>query len=184
VLICAWALLCGLTPARATDAPLAISADGQQLIDAQHGVWWSRCPEGMAWRGRQCQGTPQLMSQPEALKHAAARNTPGEGWRLPRAAELHRLFSADSGPKHPTPLLDALRDVDPDWYWSASASVDTGSVNTYSYGNIMRGLTSENANHMSFLHGWAVNARHGETRNDITKKTKLPVLLVRPAPAD
>jgi hypothetical protein len=180
-LACTWlvAPLC----AWAGNAALQVSPDGQHLIDPQHGVWWSRCPEGMAWHGQHCEGSALLMSQHDAAKHATARNSQGEGWRLPRAAELHRLFSQDRGDDRPDPHLAALRRVDPDWYWSASASVDSRSVNTYSYGNVMRGVTSDNTSSLSFLHGWAVQAGRGDTRSDVTKKTRLPVLLLRTAPA-
>jgi hypothetical protein len=44
----------------------------------------------------------------------------------------------------------------------------------------MRGRTNENTNRMAFLHGWAVNLTSGEARGDVTKRTKLPVRLVRP----
>lgn len=171
--------------AGATDAPapssLVLSNDGTRVIDPRRGLTWPRCVEGMQWNGTTCIGEPLLMNHAEAIAWAGKRaKAEGVRWRLPRAADLRRLVNNSADP----PGLDrVLFPAAPlDWHWALNASVDTSAVNPYDYGNIARGRTNENANHMAFLHGWAVNLKTGEARGDVVKRTKLPVRLVRSEP--
>lgn len=162
-------------------AHLTISADGEAIIDAQAGVAWSRCVEGMRWTGKTCEGEAVLATHKEALSLAAdRRKADGDDWRLPRVTALRQLASD----------MQALRDggrssfprAPEGWYWAGSANVDSTApvVNQYNYGNLSQGRSSENANRMAFLHGWAVDMATGEARGDFLKRTtRLPVRLMR-----
>lgn len=162
-------------------AHLTISADGEAIIDAQAGVAWSRCVEGMRWTGKTCEGEAVLATHKEALSLAAERRkADGDDWRLPRVTALRQLASD----------MQALRDggrsrfprAPEGWYWAGSANVDSTApvVNQYNYGNLSQGRSSENANRMAFLHGWAVDMATGEARGDFLKRTtRLPVRLMR-----
>ncbi len=162
-------------------AHLTISADGETIIDAQAGVAWSRCVEGMRWTGKTCEGEAILATHKEALNLAAdRRKLDGEDWRLPRVTALKQL-SADT-----LALRDGGRSRFPrspdGWYWAGTANVDSSApvVNQYNYGNLSQGRTSENTNRMAFLHGWAVDMATGEARGDFLKRTtRLPVRLMR-----
>ncbi|TAK94291.1 MAG: DUF1566 domain-containing protein [Aquabacterium sp.] len=165
----------------AASAPLTISADGETVIDAQAGVAWSRCVEGMHWTGKTCEGEAVLATHKEALSLAAdRRKADGGDWRLPRVTALRQLASD----------MQALRDggrsrfprAPEGWYWAGSANVDSTApvVNQYNYGNLSQGRNSENTNRMAFLHGWAVDMATGEARGDFLKRTtRLPVRLMR-----
>lgn len=170
----------------AASAHLTISADGEAIIDAQAGVAWSRCAEGMRWTGKTCEGEAVLATHKEALNLASdRRKADGEDWRLPRVTALKQL-AADA-----LNLRDGGRSRFPrapeGWYWAGSANVDSSapSVNQYNYGNLSQGRSSENTNRMAFLHGWAVDMATGEARGDFLKRTtRLPVRLVRMLRAD
>lgn len=162
-------------------AHLTVSADGETVIDAQAGMAWSRCVEGMYWNGKTCEGEAVLATHKEAMNLAAdRRKADGEDWRVPRVTALRQLVSD----------MQALRDggrsrfprAPEGWYWAGSANVDSSApvVNQYNYGNLSQGRTSENTNRMAFLHGWAVDMDTGEARGDFLKRTtRLPVRLVR-----
>jgi hypothetical protein len=133
----------------------------------------------MQWNGKTCTGSPLRADHSEAFALAAARSkAEGVSWRVPRVTELERLVNKTAAPLGIDPLLFPA--APRDWHWSATTNVDAAQVNQYSYGNIRQGLTNENVNHMAFLHGWAVDMATGEARDDVTKRTKLPVRLVLP----
>lgn len=158
---------------------LVLSDDAAYVVDLRTKLAWPRCAEGMQWNGNTCTGEPLLMTHAEALAWVATRaKADGIAWRLPRATELRRLVNtAAKGP----PLDPALFPAAPaTWHWAVTSSVDTRGVNPYEYGNIVRGRTKENANHLAYLHGWAVNLGTGEARGDVTKRSKLAVRLVWP----
>lgn len=161
--------------------PWAVTDDGQGVTSPGGTLIWSRCVQGMQWTGRTCAGQPALATRAEAIAWAAARrSTDRLDWRLPRVTELQKLAEPRAHP----PGLDArLFPAAPTgWYWSATARVDTAAVNPYHYGNIRQGITPQNANHLGFLQGWAVNLDSGEGRDDVLKSTRLPVRLVRSVP--
>ena len=165
--------------AAAQPSTLVVSDDGATVFDARVKVVWSRCVEGMRWNGRMCAGSAQLVDHAGAIAFAAARRkSDGADWRLPRVTDLQRLAVQASGPSSG---LDAqlFPQAPADWHWSGTANIDTGDVNVYNYGNITQGRTNANANRIAFLHGWAVNLSTGEARGDVTKRTKLPVRLMR-----
>ena len=54
-------------------------------------------------------------------------------------------------------------------------------MNQYSYDNIQKGRNNDNADRMAYLHGWAVNLATGEAKGDVSKRSNLPLRLVRPA---
>lgn len=156
-----------------SSASLVVSKNGAHVSDLRSKLIWSRCVEGMRWDGQTCKGSPILASHAEALSLARARaETEGLSWRLPRVKELQRLVNTEKE--------EAVFPAAPQgWHWTASAKIDTKSINQYDYGNIERGVTEQSVNRMAFLHGWAVNMRSAETRGDFLKRTKLPVRLVR-----
>jgi hypothetical protein len=163
-----------------SDGPRFVpSKDGASLMDARTKLVWSRCVEGMHWNGKTCVGQPQRLTHSESSAQAKRRAlAEGVPWRLPRVTELQRLASKSANASGlDAKLFPAAPD---DWHWAMTASVRAtpGAVNQYNYGNIAQGRTSANANQMDFLHGWAVNLQTGEARNDITKRTELPVRLV------
>lgn len=159
---------------------LTISADGATVLDTRTGLVWSRCAEGTHWNGKICQGEPVKATHAEAVALAKARaKSEGLRWRLPSVTQLRQLSSKAAKGADGGPLFFPAHAGD--WYWTLTARVDTAPVNPYNYGAIMREQQAGGANRMSFLHGWAVNLQTGEARDDVTKKTPLAVLLVRPA---
>ncbi|WP_428420277.1 DUF1566 domain-containing protein [Methylibium sp.] len=158
-----------------------LSEDGAYVIDPRSKLAWPRCVEGMQWNGKTCTGEPVLVNHAEAMALATTRaKADGVRWRLPRVAELQRLVNKAAAPRRLDPVLFPA--APGTWHWAIRANVDTATVNQYDYGNIVQGRTNANANRMAFLHGWAVNLETGEARGDVTKRTKLPVRLVRPQP--
>lgn len=159
---------------------LTPSQDGQLVINARHGVAWSRCVEGMAWSGKTCIGKPLMLSHAEATALAAQRSkTDQVRWRVPRVTDLQRLVKTVGSSRGLDPRLFPAAPAG--WYWVSSARIDAPvAVNQYNYGNVMQGRSSSNANQLGFLHGWAVNVETGEARDDVSKREALPVRLVRP----
>ncbi|MBX9794202.1 MAG: DUF1566 domain-containing protein [Burkholderiaceae bacterium] len=168
-----------VAPDAAPDAPdWVLSEDGAYVVNLSAQLAWPRCVEGMQWNGKTCTGRPLLLDHAEAIALAGARSeAEGVHWRVPTVTELKRLVNKTA---HPPGLNPVLFPAAPrDWHWSITANVDTTNVNPYNYGNVMRGRTGENAIHMAYLHGWAVNLATGEARGDVAKRIELPVRLVR-----
>lgn len=177
-------LAVAMSPAAAAqpEAPrFALSEDGDYVIDLRAKLAWPRCVEGMVWDGKTCTGEARLFDHAQATAYALARwKAEGIRWRLPHTAELKRLVD----PRLAAQGLDpALFPAAPrEWHWSGTANVRAGGeVNQYSYDNIQRGRTNLNADRLSYLHGWAVNLVTGEARGDVSKRSTLPLRLVRPA---
>lgn len=159
------------------------SAAGDEVVHTRAKMAWARCAEGMRWQGKTCTGEPMLLTHAQALALAKTRaKADGLRWRLPRVTELQKLTGQPGG----APGLDAkLFPAAPaGWHWAQTANVHTETVNPYNYGNIAQGRTPANANHMDFLHGWAVNLGTGEARGDELKRHALPVRLVRTLDTD
>jgi hypothetical protein len=151
-----------------------LMADGGLVVDDEARLVWSRCVEGMQWNGATCVGDASLMNHGEAMAAGAARaKREGLPWRLPRVSEMQRVA------RRPYPALALFPAAPQGWHWSATAVVDLNPVNPYRYQNIRRNVTPENANRIAFLHGWAVDLATGEARDDVPKRTRLPVRLVR-----
>ncbi len=163
----------------ATEPPVLVpSADGSEVINTKAGIAWARCVEGMQWSGRSCVGSPAHLDHAQALAAAAARrNADGKAWRLPRAPELKRMAGQWTRQRAQEPR--AFPGAPDEWHWTASTTLDTSSVNPYDYGNIRRGVTSENVARIAFLHGWAVHTATGEADGAVLKRTRLAVRLVR-----
>ena len=182
------ALLCGAAQAEppqdgASAAPAASapypSQDGTLVIDPRAGIAWARCVEGMAWNGATCVGQAQRLTHAQAQARARALwQDSGVRWRLPRVSELRRLVHRSAKP----PAVDArLFPAAPaDWHWSATASVNSRSVNPYAYGNVQRGGAGEQQ--ISAPHAWAVDMASGEASGQSGRGARLLVRLVRPAP--
>ena len=177
-----FAIVWSVGVAAQTEAPRFVpSEDGTHVIDLKAKLAWPRCVEGMVWDGKTCTGKAQLFDHAQASAHALARwKAEGIRWRLPHSSELKRLVDLTLTP----PGLDpALFPAAPrDWHWSGTAIIRAaGEVNQYSYGNIQQGRNNNNADRMAYLHGWAVNLVSAEARGDVSKRTALPLRLVRPA---
>jgi len=163
------------TPAEAPS--LVVSKDGSFVFDMQSRLAWARCVEGMQWSGQACVGEPRQVSFAEAQALASARAKADDAcWRVPSVKELQHLVGKGEASAQGAKAL--FPSAPPDWYWTASASVDNRAVNQYDYKNIQRGVTEQNANRLAFLHGWVVNVQSGEVRGDVARSTKLPVRLV------
>jgi hypothetical protein len=166
-----WAAQSGAVP------NLLPSDDGSVVIDAKTKLAWARCDEGMLWSGKTCLGEPAMLTHAQAIASAATRKRmDGLNWRLPRVKELERVVTQGN---HTAGLNPQLFPAGPlEWHWALTANVNTsGPGNQYNYGNILQGQ-SFGADHMAFLHGWAVNFTTGEARGDVAKRTQLPVRLV------
>lgn len=172
---------CAVSAVNAAEVPrppqqMGLSTDGAYVLDAQAEVAWPRCAEGMRWTGKTCAGTARLFSHAEAMAWALDREAAGGvRWRVPRVRELQRLVPKAG--KLAGPDAQLFPGAPRGWHWAATASIDSATVNQYDYGNIARGRNEQNANHIAFLHGWAVNLTSGEARGDVAKRTRLPLRL-------
>lgn len=158
---------------------MAASDDGAFVIDARTRVAWARCVEGMHWVGTTCAGVPDRLDHAEATARVAQRRrSDGLNWRLPRVRELQWLLKSGASARHiDTTLFPRAPD---DWHWSSGVSIDSSAVNQYDYNNIRHGVTGENVNRISYLHGWAVHLGSGAAKGTVNKRTQLPVRLVLP----
>lgn len=79
----------GLSGAVQAQSRFTISADGQEVLDAQARLTWRRCAEGMNWNGTTCVGKATKFSYGAAKKQATNVATQsGQAWRLPAKDEL------------------------------------------------------------------------------------------------
>ncbi len=155
------------------------SSDGAFVIDTRARLAWPRCVEGMQWMGSSCSGQPRLLSHAQAQALAVQRwKAEGVGWRLPRVPELRRLVDKSTQPPALNPQL--FPNAPAGWHWTATANVNTGSVNPYAYGNVARGGQGESA--LSVVQGWAVDTGSAEASPDFGRGTLLFVRFVRPVP--
>jgi hypothetical protein len=151
-----------------------LTADGAGVVDEEARLVWSRCVEGMKWNGATCIGEASSMNHADAAAAGVARTkSDGLPWRLPRVGEMQR---AAQWTRSAMPLFPSAPEG---WYWSGTAVVDLVPVNQYRYENIRRHVTEESVNRIAFLHGWAVDLATGEARDDVPKRARLPVRLVR-----
>lgn len=163
----------------ALDAALSLTDDGAYVVDARSKLAWPRCVEGMVWNGRTCTGEPQLMTHAEATAWAARRaKADGVPWRLPRVTELRR-WAARAG-KAVSPGAELFPAAPLDWYWTLTSSIDTRSVNPYTYGNISQGRSE--GTRLGVQQGWAVNMATGDAEGDVSRKSRLVVRLVSARP--
>lgn len=163
----------GEEPARG----LSPSASGAEIIDIQAALVWRRCVEGLQWSAGRCKGEPVSLTRREALdwaRHQTAGDAPR--WRVPRAPELQRLARLRAQRRALDSTLFPMAPASV--WWSASVDVNSGPVNQYNYGNILRGVNAANATDLSFLHGLAVDMSSGELRK-VYKDERLPLMLVR-----
>jgi hypothetical protein len=170
-------LACGLAGAAEPPSGLAVSPDGQELLDPASGHAWARCVEGMRWDGRACQGEPALFTLAEALAMARARSeTSGKGWRVPRVPEIKAFGDRLAHAAQPLTLAPAAPGG---WYWTSSVRIDSEAVNPYAYRNVQRGATETHADRLVPQVGWVVDPRTGEARGDMPRHERLPLRLVR-----
>jgi len=176
------ALLLPLPSVAAAPEPqglVAVSKDGQTVVDVESGLAWSRCVEGMRWSGGRCVGQALRVMQSQGPDLAAARRqADGRPWRVPRAIEMRRVLQRAAG--SPGGIDKLFPDTPEGWLWSASATIEAGPVNIHSYDSVMRGRTSENEERLDGLHGWVIDGHTGRARSDMSRDTPLPVRLVRP----
>jgi Protein of unknown function (DUF1566) len=172
----AWPALVLAAPPQAPEPEWAPSPDGRWLHQRSTGLVWERCVMGMHWNGKDCVGQPQWVDHLQASALARQRaKTDGLPWRLPHLKELQQL--ARLGTQKTLPRL--LPESTEGWVWTGTIPIEVRSVNPYSYGNVMNGVTGQNVNQMKFLHAWVVNTATGESRSDVLKRTPMFVRLVR-----
>lgn len=172
------ALIPGRPAGAQTPPALVVSPDGSEVINAEAGVAWARCVEGMQWSGKACVGLAHRLDRAQAIAAATARrNAEGKPWRLPRVPEMRHLATQQAQVETGAPQLFPA--APQEWYWTSSTTVNTSGVNQYDYGTIRRGVTAENAARLRFLNGWAVRWPAGEADGDVNKRTQLAVRLVR-----
>lgn len=178
-ILMAFAIVITNAAAVAADSPaLRISKDGSAVEDIQAKLVWARCAEGMTWNGATCSGMAEFVTYAEAMALAAARSkAEGVRWRVPGVAEMKQLSKRVAGARMSS--HKAFPAAPQGWYWTASARVDTGAVNQYDYRNIQRGINEKNVNRVAYLHAWSVDIDTGEARGDASRRSKLPVRLVR-----
>jgi len=174
------ALVLGLNCTAAAQAPGAdtevrLTKDGAFVVDVRSRLAWPRCVEGMSWNGQTCTGEPRLMTHGEATAWAAQRaKADGVPWRLPRVTELRRW--AGKGGKYSPQTLALFPAAPVDWYWTLTASIETRSVNPYSYDNIQQGRSGGAT--LGVQQGWAVNMGSGEAEGNVSRRSRLLVRLV------
>lgn len=168
------------TPISATQPHLTVSADGQFVIDIRARLAWSRCVEGMSWNGSTCSGVPHLLTHTQAQSLAIKRwKAHNVAWRLPRVTELKRVVDKTTDPPALNPTLFPRAPVG--WHWSATANVNTSTVNPYNYGTVMRGGQGEGS--VSLVQGWAVDTGSGDASHEFGRGSPLFIRFVRPATA-
>ena len=132
-------LLAGVATAQA-QGRYTVTANGQEVSDAQTGLTWRRCAEGMAFNGSTCTGRVSGFKHEEALAHARDQ----AGWRLPNVKELQTLLdvsrtipSIDVSAFPGTPASDFWTSTpfaaNPSLAWYVNFS--SGSVSNYGRGN-------------------------------------------------
>lgn len=167
-------------PISATQPQLTLSADGHFVIDTRARLAWSRCVEGMYWNGKTCAGVPRLLTHTQAQTLATKRwKADNVAWRLPRVTELKRIVDKTTDPPALNPVLFPA--APSGWHWSATANVNTATVNPYNYGNVMRGGQGEG--NVSLVQGWAVDTGTGDASPEFGRGIALFIRLVRPATA-
>ena len=66
-----------------------VSADGQEVTDAQTSLVWRRCAEGMKWDGKTCMGKAMTLKLSAAKERTAATaKSEDKSWRIPSKDEL------------------------------------------------------------------------------------------------
>lgn len=154
------------------------AANGQQLLQRSTRLLWSRCVEGMRWSGRDCVGQPLWLDLVEAQALVQRRNAAtGQNWRLPYLKELQQLALLSQWQDEATLVPEASQT----WIWSGSVPIAMREINPYSYEAVVKGVNAQNVAQMKFLHGWVVNTATGESRDDVLKRTRMQVLMVRRA---
>ncbi len=152
------------------------SPDGQWLHQRSTGLVWQRCVVGMHWNGKDCVGQPQWADHMQASALARQRaKADALPWRLPHLKELQQLAKLGTTKGQPKLLPESTEG----WVWTGTIPIEVRSVNPYSYGNVMNGVSGQNVAQMKFLHAWVVNTATGESRDDVLKRTPMFVRLVR-----
>ncbi|MGE5453243.1 MAG: DUF1566 domain-containing protein [Acidobacteriota bacterium] len=92
---------------------------GETVKDKLTGLTWKRCSVGQKWKEKI--GCVGLVGQ---VNFGAAQDEEGDGWRLPRPAELRSLFLGRC--RNPSINEEAFPDMDPDfqWYWAYDGKMD------------------------------------------------------------
>ena len=82
-------LLCASSNCVNADVPFTILPNGQEVSDANTGLIWRRCLEGMVVNGGSCTGNATVFTHEAALTQANTHaTTTGVAWRLPNVKEL------------------------------------------------------------------------------------------------
>jgi hypothetical protein len=159
-------------------AEWTLSTDGAHILQRSTQLVWPRCVEGMRWNGRFCIGEPLWLDQSEAQALARQRaQATGLAWRLPYIRELQQFARMSAAA--PDASRPSVPEATQGWVWSGTTPIQIHEINPYRYDNVMKGGNGQSTSQMKFLHGWVVNTATGEARDDVLKRTKMFVRLVR-----
>lgn len=130
---------------------------------------WKHCPEGMQLTPEKgCQGLALRLSYSDAKVHLQTL-PPAQGWRMPTVVELkHYLGNAP----HSLGVENYL--------WTSTTVIQQEGTNMYNYTNIQKGVQYD-VSRLSPMR-WAVHSVTKESRGDVSRKSTLPLLLVRMVP--
>ena len=99
-----------------------VLANGQEVADAQTGLTWRRCTEGMVFSGSTCTGAYLRLTHEAALAHARDQ----AGWRLPNVKELQTLV--DKSRINPSINISAFPATPPSPHWTSTPYVADSSL--------------------------------------------------------
>lgn len=165
----------------ATETRMTIAPSGAMVTDSQSQLTWARCVEGMQWNGKTCIGEPMVLSRGGAMALALERGkADGLPWRVPQMNEIRGLMHGQVRANAGGAALDAkiFPGLPVGWTWSSTSSVNAAPVNQYSYDNIARGRTTDNANLSAMRTGWAVHSGTGDADGNVNKRALMFVWLV------
>ena len=157
-----------------------VSKDGQVLTDSVSKLRWERCAQGQRWVKGVCNGEPALLSwtQAEALISQRNRET-GKKCRQATLAEWQRLM--DRGVFSGQGQAVLFPAASADWRWTGTRVFSFEKGNQYNYADNVTGRKPENKVELAVANAWAINLATAETRNDVNRRTLLPVQFVCPA---
>ena len=157
-----------------------VSKDGQVLTDSVSKLRWERCAQGQRWAKGSCNGEPALLSwtQAEALISQRNRET-GKKCRQATLAEWQRLMDRGVFTGQGQAVLFPATSAD--WRWTGTRVFSFEKGNQYNYADNVTGRKPENKVELAVANAWAINLATGETRNDVNRRTLLPVQFVCPA---
>ena len=129
---------------------------------------WKHCHEGMQMtQDKGCQGKALRLNYVDAQAYIS--KLPPEGWRMPTVVEL----------KHYLGNVPHSLGVE-SYLWTSTTVIQQEGTNMYNYTNIQKGVQYD-VSRLTPMR-WAVHSVTKEARGDASRKSELPLLLVRMVP--